>query len=157
MSYTTKTTAKLTKCGYVSQTVESYNYFAKKRKDLWGFGDLLAMNYTDPTHKLVAVQSTSKSNVSARYAKITSDTLIDPETKEKKPNSIPLKAKDWLRCGGHILIIGWDNDRKKCNRGKCIEIIYNLELDQFEKVDVSEKFNIDSSKSIPKSVKHVSR
>ncbi len=52
--------------GYHVEIVEHYNFFAKKRYDLWGFSDLLAIK----PNEILAVQTTSGSNVSARVKKI---------------------------------------------------------------------------------------
>jgi hypothetical protein len=49
------------------QVVEHWNQFARRRIDLFGIIDILAVN----DHEVWAVQTTSASNVSARVAKIT--------------------------------------------------------------------------------------
>lgn len=64
------------------------------RKDLWGFVDLLAMQ---PGYPLLAVQTTSGSNMSDRIKKIRGIGL----------------HRTWLDCGGRIQVIGW---RKVCRR-----------------------------------------
>ena len=52
--------------GYHVEIVEHWNHFARQRKDLWGFADLLAIR----PGEVLAVQVTSGSNVSARVKKI---------------------------------------------------------------------------------------
>ena len=52
--------------GYFVWIVEHWNSFAKIRQDLWGFADLLAIK----PNEILAVQTTSGSNVSARVKKI---------------------------------------------------------------------------------------
>jgi hypothetical protein len=52
--------------GYFVTTVEYWDHFARKRRDLYGIWDLLAIK----TGETLAVQTTSGSNVSARVKKI---------------------------------------------------------------------------------------
>lgn len=67
MSPTQRTKAKLAKEGWpLIAVTERWNAFAHIRQDLFGFIDLLACR----DNSLLAVQTTSGSNVSARLAKI---------------------------------------------------------------------------------------
>lgn len=59
--------------GYTVEVVEHYNYFTKRRKDLFGIIDILALR-DDET---LAVQTTSYSNMSARASKIAEAETID--------------------------------------------------------------------------------
>jgi hypothetical protein len=77
--------------GYVVDKVEYYNAFTKRKKDCYGFGDFLAVG----NGQIVLVQSTSKSNLSARRNKI----------KGKA------EATAWLAAGGKILLIGWQKGK----------------------------------------------
>jgi hypothetical protein len=52
--------------GYVVEVVEKYNYFARIRQDLFGFVDILAIGES----LTLGVQTTSRSNMAARIAKI---------------------------------------------------------------------------------------
>ena len=52
--------------GYLVETVEKWNPFARIRQDLWGFADLLAIR----RNEVLAVQVTTRSNVNARICKI---------------------------------------------------------------------------------------
>ena len=52
--------------GYLVEVVEKYNYFARIRQDLWGFVDILAIGES----LTLGVQTTSRSNMAARIAKI---------------------------------------------------------------------------------------
>lgn len=52
--------------GYVVANVEKYNYFTKRKHDLYGCIDLLAIG----DGETLAVQVTSKSNIKARINKI---------------------------------------------------------------------------------------
>jgi len=80
--------------GWKVDIVEYWNGFSKKRKDLFGFGDLVAIDLG--RERNIIVQVTSASNHSARKAKIL---------------SIP-EAADWVKAGGLILILTF---RKKPN------------------------------------------
>lgn len=54
------------KDGRLAEVVEHWNPFAKVRKDLFGFIDVLVIS----GNEMLAVQTTSGANVSARIAKI---------------------------------------------------------------------------------------
>lgn len=56
--------------GYHVENTEHYNFFTKRRHDLFGFGDLLCVHKERP-RDVVVVQSTSLSNISSRINKIT--------------------------------------------------------------------------------------
>ena len=56
----------LRKLGYYCETTEKWNPWSKTRKDLWGWCDILALG---PLH-ILAVQTTTKSNMLARQKKI---------------------------------------------------------------------------------------
>ena len=79
----------LGKLGYVVATTEHWNAFAKKRNDLFGMFDLLAIHTGDQT--IVGVQITSKSNISSRIKKL-------------RCNPVYL---DWLKCRGSVLVLVW--------------------------------------------------
>lgn len=67
-SNTTRTIANLQKRGYQAERTEHYNQFCRRYTDLFGFVDVLAVG---EGHTL-AVQTTSKSNLSERRRKILS-------------------------------------------------------------------------------------
>jgi len=73
--------------GYKCDIVESYNAFTRRKKDLFSLFDILAIG----NGETVAIQLTSKSNMSARVKKIGNSDIL-PEL---------LKSK-W-----RILVIGW--------------------------------------------------
>lgn len=81
--------------GYVIDTAESYNAFIKRRKDLYHFIDIvgLHLNHTG----VLAVQATSKSNLSARVNKA--------------------EALDayhmWLACGNPVEFHGWHKPKHR--------------------------------------------
>jgi len=80
--------------GYVCAITEHWNAHAKLRQDLFGFVDVLAIG-----EKMLAIQTTSGSNVSKRVAKIKSI----------------VAARAWLECGHKIYVHGW---AKQGPRGK---------------------------------------
>lgn len=86
-SLTQKTIAIYTEKGYVCDVVESYNAFTKRKKDLFGIFDVLAIG----NGETIGIQLTSKSNMSARIKKISNSEFL-PEL---------LKSK-W-----RIVVIGW--------------------------------------------------
>ena len=98
-SPTSRSLKKLRDDGYLAEVVEQYNYFAKKRKDLFEFIDILAIK----DGVVLGVQTTSYSNVSARKTKI-------------------LESEAWGRVVAaniKVVIHGW---HKKANRWVCREV-----------------------------------
>jgi hypothetical protein len=79
--------------GYLVATVEHYNSFTKRKHDLWGCIDLLCIG----NKETVAVQVTSKSNLSARRYKI--------EESEAYP--------EMLRSGWRIVLHGWFKEKNR--------------------------------------------
>ena len=75
------------KCGSVERWIPQ----AKKRIDLLGFIDIVAVDTT--RGKIIGIQATSFPNLSARVEKI-----IDLRKEE---------ALDWLACGGEIQVWTW--------------------------------------------------
>lgn len=88
MSLTLRTTKHLKEQGYLVATVEHYNSFTRRKHDLFGCIDLLAIG----NGETLAIQVTSRSNMSARIKKI-QDNLALPEM---------------LRSKWRILVYGWD-------------------------------------------------
>ncbi len=74
--------------GYTYDKAEYWNSFARIRKDLFGFIDFVGIKNGDG---IIAVQSTSASNHSARREKILSSD----------------KAFEWVKGGAGILLISW--------------------------------------------------
>jgi hypothetical protein len=66
---------------------ESYNAFTKRKKDLFGIFDVVAVG----NEETVGIQITSKSNMSARMRKIQESEYL-PEI---------------LRSGWRVVVIGW--------------------------------------------------
>ena len=82
-----RTIALFEERGYQCDTVESYNSFTKRKKDLFGLFDILAIG----NGETVAIQLTSKSNMSARVKKISESPFLS----------------ELLRCNWRIFVIGW--------------------------------------------------
>ena len=90
MNLTARSMALLRERGYTVATVEHYNAFTKRKHDLFGCIDLLAIG----NGETVAVQVTSKDNLSSRRHKI--------EDAEAYP--------EMLRSGWRIVLHGWYKD-----------------------------------------------
>lgn len=73
--------------GYTADITEHWMHFAKRRKDLFGFIDIVAVK---PDSPLVGIQATSRTNISARVRKIRS---LDVH-------------QVWLKSGCRLLVVG---------------------------------------------------
>jgi hypothetical protein len=82
-----RTIALYAEQGYKCEVVESYNAFTKRKKDLFGIFDVLAVG----NEQTIGIQITSKSNMSARIKKIQESEFL-PEL---------------LRSNWRIVVIGW--------------------------------------------------
>jgi len=116
LSYTVKSKELLKRMGYYGEVCESFNSFTKRRKDVLSFGDIIALSLNPPASILLC-QSTSLSNLSARWHKV-SDKEIDGQ-----PNPVRLKLLMWLENSGEFWIVVHENDkpvgkRKLNTRGK---------------------------------------
>jgi hypothetical protein len=83
----------LEKEGYTVERVEHFNWFTKRRVDLLGVADLIALNGKE----ILLVQVTSRNHLSTRRKK----------AKESD------KLKLWLKAGGKIIFHGWDKKDRK--------------------------------------------
>jgi hypothetical protein len=101
----------LTDLGYVVEKTEHYNPYCKRKNDLLGFGDYIAIQ----TGQIVLVQSTSKSNLSARRKKIKSLST----------------AAEWLDAGGKIMLIGWQRGSNGRYGDPSIEWIEDTDRDLY--------------------------
>lgn len=77
---------------YTCQVVEHFNSFARKRIDLFGFIDIVAIKEGETG--VLGIQTTSKNNMNARILKIKREPI----------------AKVWLLAGNKILVDGWERD-----------------------------------------------
>jgi hypothetical protein len=92
--------------GYTVDIAEHHNTFAGKKKDLFGFIDIVAIGHGET----IGIQATSTGNVNARYRKITEGFL----GKDKEPDlTIPERALVWLESGNSIVVIGWKKYKKR--------------------------------------------
>jgi hypothetical protein len=100
-SPTQSSLAALRAAGYVCWVVEYYNSFMRKRVDMFGAWDIVALR----ENEVLFVQTTSGSNVSARVNKI-ADNVYTPAIREagvrlevhgwtKKPKVKGAKAMIW--------------------------------------------------------------
>lgn len=94
-SPTSRSLAHLRKLGYTAEVVEKWNQYARIKQDFAGFADIIAFG----NGEIVAVQTTTNANLSARQKKI----LNEP------------KAHLWVKAGGIISLHGWS---KKGPRGE---------------------------------------
>jgi hypothetical protein len=104
-SPTQRSLQRLRKDGWLVAIVEHWNAFTKRRNDLFGFGDLLAVR----KDTVILVQTTSDANVSHRVAKI---------------KEIPA-ARYWLESPNRRIVIhGWGKkgERGKPKRWECREV-----------------------------------
>ena len=95
-SPTQRTLAEAKKLGFTSQVVEKWNSFARRRIDLFGVIDVVAVM---PGVGIVGIQTTSGSCHAARRAKA----LAEP------------RLAAWLASGGRFEIWSWGN---RGERGK---------------------------------------
>jgi hypothetical protein len=77
--------------GCLAEVVERWNPHSRTRHDLWGFVDIICLD----DNQVIAVQSTSRSNMSARIRKI-----------EEHENLAAV-----LRAGIQIVVHGWKKDK----------------------------------------------
>jgi hypothetical protein len=73
--------------GYKCDVVESYNAFTKRKKDLFGIFDIVAIG----NGETIGIQLTSKSNMSSRIKKIADSDFLT----------------EIVRSGWRIIVIGW--------------------------------------------------
>lgn len=93
MTLTARSKALFVERGYQVALVEHYNSFTKRKHDLWGCIDLLAIGHNET----VAIQVTSKSHLSERRHKI----------EEAEAYS------EMLRSGWRIVVHGWYKDKNR--------------------------------------------
>lgn len=89
-SPTQRTLAKCKSLGWRAQVVEKWLAHVGRRVDLFGFGDVIAL---DGKVGSLLIQATTTSNGAARVAKITEDCCE--------------AARDWLHAGNRLEVWGW--------------------------------------------------
>jgi hypothetical protein len=87
---TNRLTKALLEKTYVVYKTEHWNAFARRKQDLLGAFDYLAL----AEGYILGVQCTSQSNVNARIKKLCSLSSVN----------------HWLKAGGKAVVIGWDED-----------------------------------------------
>ncbi len=93
ISNTSRTLEYIRSQGWDVDKVEQFNPYAGKfgqRKDMFGFGDLIAMG----ENSIIAIQSCGQA-FSEHNKKITLDEKVAP------------LALKWLESGGRLMLIGW--------------------------------------------------
>lgn len=93
VSLSVKSKDYLVKNGYTVEKTEHYNYFTKRRTDLLGIADLIALDGKD----ILLVQVTSRGNILARS--------------KKAKNEVKLRL--WMAAGGKFEIHGWDKYKSR--------------------------------------------
>lgn len=108
-SPTQRSLALLRRQGYRVAITEHWNSFVKRRQDLLGFIDLIAV-----APSMLAIQTTSGTNVAARVAKI-----LDSEP-----------ARDWIDAGHRIIVHGWAKrgPRGSVKKWECREVEITKEM-----------------------------
>ncbi|MAH44728.1 hypothetical protein CMI37_02815 [Candidatus Pacearchaeota archaeon] len=114
MSSPTQRSLKLMRSeGYVAAVVERYIAAIRKRQDLYGFIDLVAMH---PSRKgLVGIQSTTGANLSSRY---------------KKALALGSMFDMWITCGNTVEFHGWTKKPQKPGSKRMIWKCRRLYIDE---------------------------
>jgi len=93
ISNTSRTLEYIRRQGWVADKVEQFNIYAGqfgKRKDMFGFADIVAMG----ENSIIAIQSCGAS-FSEHHRKLMEDDYVAPN------------VVTWLMNGGRLLLIGW--------------------------------------------------
>lgn len=106
-SPTQRTLAMCRKHGFTTQVVERYCTFSRRRIDLFGVIDVVAMDGKN----ILGIQTTSGDHVSHRLKKIKAEP----------------RAKQWLESGGRLFVHGWSL-KKRSRRWECREIEVTKEM-----------------------------
>ena len=86
-NFNQRTMALFESRGYKCEVVESYNSFTKRKKDMFGILDMVAIG----NEETLGIQMTSKSNMSSRIKKI-----------QESDYFVELLRSKW-----RIIVIGW--------------------------------------------------
>ena len=114
-SPTQRSLALLRRQGYRVAITEHWNSFVKRRQDLYGFIDVLAI-----APSMLAIQTTSADHVSHRVEKI-----LD----------LPA-AREWIEAGHRIIVHGWAKrgPRGAVKKWECREV--EILREHFDTVEV---------------------
>ncbi len=110
--------AELRKQGYYAQVVERWIPMTRRRLDLYGFIDIVAIDSAGALPGVLAVQATSTSNMSARLQKICTECADE--------------ARAWLQTGNRIEIHGWAKRGAKGKRKLWTLRRHTVELPELE-------------------------
>ena len=105
MSPTQRSLKRARDAGYEAGVVERWNPHSRTRHDLFGVIDLVELR----EDRIVGVQVTSSSNISARVAKAKAEPRLAA----------------WLRCGGLFEVHGWgkrQHNNRKLWRVRVVEL-----------------------------------
>lgn len=87
--------------GYTKQKVEHYNFFSKRRIDLFGFADIVAIKSSEVG--CLALQVTSNDHVADHITKVSSGAIFN-------------NLKVWLEAKNRFEIHGWGKKGKRGER-----------------------------------------
>ncbi len=114
MTPTARSLEVLREMGYVAEVVERFIPRARVRRDLGGFGDVLAWH---PALGILAVQATTGANAAARLAKA----LREP------------RLRTWLEAGGRFAVWSWRKGGARRKRKTWTVRVQNVTLADFER------------------------
>jgi hypothetical protein len=92
-SPTTRSLALMRKRGYLAAVVEKWNPHVKRRQDLFGFVDIIAVG----DHEVVVVQTTTADNLKSRVRKIEHPKLHKTVSAVRK-GGIRILVHGWWKC-----------------------------------------------------------
>lgn len=120
ISNTSRTLQYIRSQGWVADKVEQFNPYAGRfgqRKDMFGFGDIVAMG----ENSIIAIQSCGQ-DYAGHFQKITED------------EKVAENALLWIENGGRLLLIGWRKVKLK-KGGKAMR--WSPRIKEFEIGDFS--------------------
>lgn len=117
MSPTERTLQWCRKQGWEADVAEKWIPQTKRRRDLFGFVDIVALT----GEGIVGIQATSTPNVQARVKK------IGAEVKDK--------AVAWLNSGGEIWVMGWKKYKQPVKRRYYRETVIKLSLADLQQTE----------------------
>ncbi len=118
ISNTSRTLQYIRSQGWVADKVEQFNPYAGRvgqRKDMFGFGDIVAMG----ENSIIAIQSCGQ-DYAGHFRKITED------------EKVAENALLWIENGGRLLLIGWRKVKLK-KGGKAMR--WSPRIKEFERGD----------------------
>lgn len=106
---------ELRKRGYTAEVVERYNAHTRRRHDLFGFIDILAIH---PEHGFLAIQATSGQHGASHVHKIMDPDRAKTDKERAAAEKRVAAAETWLAAGGKLEIWAWRRVQEKTSRGK---------------------------------------